>query len=147
MDSSLERFTSAQAYDYEAALSEVRRGKKTSHWIWYVFPQLRGLGRSEMARYYGISSLKEAKAYLSDPVLGPRLVEISEVLMELKDKDADRIFGGLDAMKVRSCMTLFAEVSEENSVFHRVLEAYFHGEKDKLTIDLLKRAADSNESE
>ena len=145
MDYNLERFKSAQAYDYFNALGEIRNGRKTSHWMWYIFPQLQGLGCSRMADYYGISCIEEARAYLADPVLGPRLVEISEALMELEDKDAAKIFGFPDVLKLRSCMTLFAEVSEENSVFQRVLDAYYHGEKDEGTIELLTITANKNE--
>ena len=134
----LERFKKAQAFDYETALREVRNGMKISHWMWYIFPQLKGLGRSSTAEYYGIDGRAEAEAYLADPVLGPRLIEISEALMGLENKNADRIFGFPDNLKLRSCMTLFAEVSGEDSVFQSVLEAYFHGEKDPLTLNLLR---------
>ena len=137
----LERFIRAQQSDYDIALREVRNGKKRSHWMWYVFPQMRGLGRSGTADYYGIDSLDEAKAYLDNPVLGSRLVEISSALMDLETKDATRIFGYPDVLKLRSCMTLFAVAcKEENSVFRQVLDAYFHGEPDEQTLNLLKRA-------
>ena len=137
----LERFIRAQQDDYDIALREVRNGKKRSHWMWYVFPQMRGLGRSGTADYYGIDGLDEAKAYLDNPVLGPRLVEISMALMDLETKDATRIFGYPDVLKLRSCMTLFAVAcKEENSVFRQVLDAYFHGEPDEQTLNLLKRA-------
>ncbi len=134
----LERFKKAQTQDYGNALREIRNGRKKSHWMWYVFPQVRGLGHSSMADYYGISGIDEAKAYLADPVLGPRLAEISEALMELEEKDAAKIFGFPDVLKLRSCMTLFAAVSGENSVFQKVLDAYYQGEKDERTIALLK---------
>ena len=133
----LERFKRAQAQDYDTALREIRNGRKRSHWMWYIFPQVRGLGHSSMADYYGIDGLEEARAYLADGVLGPRLKEISEALLALEDKDAERIFGFPDVLKLRSCMTLFAAVSEEDSVFHRVLDTYYHGEKDELTLSLL----------
>ena len=133
----LERFKRAQAQDYDTALREIRNGRKRSHWMWYIFPQVRGLGHSSMADYYGIDGLEEARAYLADGVLGPRLKEISEALLALEDKDAERIFGFPDVLKLRSCMTLFAAVSEEDSVFHRVLDTYYHGEKDELTLALL----------
>ena len=137
----LERFIRAQQSDYDIALREVRNGKKRSHWMWYVFPQMRGLGRSGTADYYGIDGLDEAEAYLDNPVLGPRLVEISSALMDLETKDATRIFGYPDVLKLRSCMTLFAVAcKEENSVFRQVLDAYFHGEPDEQTLNLLKRA-------
>ena len=140
MDYNLERFKNAQTYDYGIALSEIRSGWKSGHWMWYIFPQLRGLGYSGMADYYGISCLDEARAYLADLELGPRLVEISEVLMGLEDKNATKIFGFPDVLKLRSCMTLFAEVSEKNSVFQRVLDAYYHGKKDERTLKLMKEA-------
>ena len=138
MEYNLERFKSAQACDYGNALSEIRSGRKRSHWMWYIFPQLRGLGHSSMANYYGIECLDEARAYLADPVLGARLVQISEALMELENKDAVRIFGYPDVHKLRSCMTLFDAVSDDGSVFQRVLEAYYRGEKDERTLELLK---------
>jgi uncharacterized protein (DUF1810 family) len=106
--------------------------------MWYIFPQVRGLGHSSMADYYGLDGREEARAYLADPMLGPRLLAISEALLELEDKDAARIFGFPDVLKLRSCMTLFAAVSEEGSVFHRVLDAYYHGEKDELTMARLR---------
>lgn len=134
----LERFKRAQARDYDIALREIRSGRKRSHWMWYIFPQVRGLGHSSMADYYGLDGREEARAYLADPMLGPRLLAISEALLELEDKDAARIFGFPDVLKLRSCMTLFAAVSEEGSVFHRVLDAYYHGEKDKLTMARLR---------
>lgn len=134
----LERFKSAQAVDYDTALHEINNGRKRSHWMWYIFPQLRGLGHSSMANYYGIGCSDEAIAYLADPVLGSRLVQISEALMELENKDAVRIFGYPDVQKLRSCMTLFATVSEDGSVFQRVLDAYYHSEKDERTMELLK---------
>ena len=135
----LERFKKMQVLDYEKALGEIRGGRKKTHWMWYIFPQLRELGRSGMAEYYGISGKDEARAYLADPILGPRLVEISEALMELEDKDAGRIFGYPDVVKLRSCMTLFLEVSGEDSVFWRVLDAYYHGVKDQETLRILEK--------
>ena len=127
-DHSLERFVDAQERMYEMALAEVKSGKKLSHWIWYIFPQLKGLGESYNSHYYGIDDLDEARAYLRHPILGARLREITEVLM-LSDINTKEIFGGLDAMKVRSCMTLFNEVSEDN-LFVDVLNKHYKGEKD-----------------
>ncbi len=138
MEYDLQRFKDAQRRDYERALSEIRSGRKRTHWMWYVFPQLRGLGHSETAYQYGISGLEEARAYLNDPALGARLKEISEALMQLEDKDASCIFGWPDDLKLRSCMTLFSLVSEPDSVFHRVLDAYFDGERDERTLMILK---------
>ena len=135
----LERFKKAQTQDYGNALREIRNGRKKSHWMWYVFPQVRGLGHSSMADYYGISGIDEAKAYLADPVLGPRLAEISEALMELEEKDAAKIFGFPDVLKLRSCMTLFALAAPEQPVFGRVLEKYYAGRRDERTLELLKK--------
>ena len=138
MNDNLERFKSAQASSYDGALREVRRGRKTSHWMWYIFPQVRGLGRSSTADFYGISGKEEARAYLADPVLGARLKEISEALLELEDKDAGKIFGFPDELKLRSSMTLFAEVSGPDSVFQQVLDAYYHGKKDERTLQIFE---------
>ncbi len=134
----LERFKQAQEYAYATALAEIRGGKKTSHWIWYIFPQLKGLGRSYNSEYYGIENLEEAKAYLEDETLGTRLREISQALMEHTNKhSAYDIFGGLDAKKVKSCMTLFDMVSP-NDVFASVLDAFFDGKRDGRTIGKIK---------
>ena len=135
---SLNRFIDAQNYMYETALTEIKNGMKISHWIWFIFPQLRGLGRSDMAYKYGINGIEEAKEYLAHPVLSARLTEISEALLVHKNKDIEYIMGGIDAMKLRSSMTLFALVSEENSVFHQVLDCFYDGEMDEYTIKLIK---------
>ena len=135
---SLNRFIDAQNYMYETALTEIKNGMKVSHWIWFIFPQLRGLGRSDMAYKYGINGIEEAKEYLAHPVLSARLTEISEALLVHKNKDIEYVMGGIDAMKLRSSMTLFALVSEENSVFHQVLECFYNGEMDEYTIKLIK---------
>lgn len=136
----LERFKRAQEYDYLIALEEVQNGEKRTHWMWYIFPQVAGLGRSRMAIQYAINNLREAKAYLADETLGNRLVKISNVLLGLETNDAQQVFGPVDAMKLRSCMTLFAYISEEGSVFHRVLEKYYNGEWDALTLEILSYA-------
>ena len=134
----LERFVKAQEYDYSAALAEIRAGHKRSHWIWYIFPQLEGLGRSHMAKFYGIEDIDEARAYLAHPVLGARLKEICEALMQLKSSDPGEVMGGFpDDMKLHSCMTLFAVISEEGSVFHDVLHKFFGGEMDKNTLAII----------
>ena len=135
---SLNRFIDAQNYMYETALTEIKNGMKMSHWIWFIFPQLRGLGRSDMAYKYGINGIEEAKEYLAHPVLSARLTEISEALLVHKNKDIEYIMGGIDAMKLRSSMTLFALVSEEDSVFHQVLDCFYDGEMDEYTIKLIK---------
>ena len=135
----MNRFIDAQNYMYETALTEIKNGMKISHWIWFVFPQLRGLGRSDMAYKYGINGIEEAKEYLAHPVLFARLTEISEALLVHKNKDIEYIMGGIDAMKLRSSMTLFALASEENSVFHQVLDCFYNGEMDEYTIKLIKK--------
>jgi uncharacterized protein (DUF1810 family) len=135
----LARFVDAQQHDYDTALAEIRRGRKTSHWMWYVFPQFEGLGESAMSRRYAIRSLDEAKAYLAHPVLGPRLLTCADALLHVNGRTAREIFGSPDDMKLRSSATLFAMVSAEGSPFHRVLEQYFGGEGDDLTRRLAAR--------
>ena len=134
---SLDRFLEAQERIYEIALKEIRNGEKESHWMWYIFPQLRGLGKSQMAYAYGINGLEEAKAYLAHPVLSARLIEISEALLEHKGKDIEDILGDIDAMKLRSSMTLFALISEGGSIYHNVLDCFYNGKTDSYTIELI----------
>lgn len=136
---SLDRFLEAQERMYEIALKEIRKGEKESHWMWYIFPQLRGLGKSQMAYAYGINGLEEAKAYLDHPVLFARLIEISEALLEHKDQDIEDILGDIDAMKLCSSMTLFALISKDVSTFQRVLDCFYDGEMDEETIKLTKK--------
>jgi uncharacterized protein (DUF1810 family) len=138
-ETTLNRFIKAQENDYERALTEVRNGKKRSHWMWYIFPQIHGLGFSEMARHYAITSKKEAADYLQHPVLGTRLVEISTALLTLESNDAQYILGSPDDMKLQSCMTLFALLDNTNPVFEQVLDKYYNGKKDQKTLDLIKR--------
>jgi uncharacterized protein (DUF1810 family) len=133
----LNRFVSAQASDYQRALAELRNGRKRSHWIWYIFPQIDGLGFSSTAKYYAIKSLDEAKAYLAHPILGPRLVECAEALLKIENRTAHQILGSPDDLKVRSCATLFAAVSPAGSVFERVLEKYYDRERDAKTLGIL----------
>jgi uncharacterized protein (DUF1810 family) len=133
----LERFVVAQEHVYDAALSELRAGRKTSHWMWFVFPQIAGLGRSPTAQRYGIASLDEARAYLDHPVLGPRLLESAGALTELSGRTAEQIFGGLDALKLRSSMTLFARAAPEQPRFGEVLARYFNGVEDRDTLQRL----------
>ncbi|HVD37625.1 MAG TPA: DUF1810 domain-containing protein [Solirubrobacterales bacterium] len=135
----LQRFVDAQEEGdaYEQALSELRAGRKTSHWMWFVFPQRAGLGQSAMSRRYAIGSAAEAQAYLDHPVLGPRLVECSEALLAHDDRSAREIFGGVDEVKLRSSMTLFAAVASERPIFQQVLDRYFEGEVDASTTDWL----------
>ena len=134
---SLKRFEDAQENMYQIALKEIVNGKKVSHWMWYIFPQLRGLGYSHMAYTYGINGVEEAKAYLAHPVLSARLIEITEALLIHKEKPIEDILGDIDAMKLRSSMTLFASLSEVGSVFHQVIENFYDNEPDEATIKLL----------
>jgi uncharacterized protein (DUF1810 family) len=125
----LDRFVLAQdgQQTYRQAVSELRRGRKTSHWMWFVFPQIAGLGRSAIAQEYAIADLAEAQAYLAHPLLGPRLVECAEIVAGHTDRTAEQIFGGIDAMKLRSSMTLFAAADPDQPVFGRVIEQFFAG--------------------
>ena len=136
---SLERFVRAQELAYPIALQDIKKGKKRSHWMWYIFPQLRGLGMSSMAHKYGIVDLGEAKAYLEHPVLSGRLYELCGELLKHKDKSAYDIFGDIDAMKLKSSMTLFALTSKEHTIFDEVLECFFDGERDAITLKLINR--------
>jgi uncharacterized protein (DUF1810 family) len=129
----LDRFLSAQAGVYDRALAEITRGRKDSHWMWFVFPQIDGLGFSATAKTYAIKSLDEARAYLAHPALGPRLVECAEAVLGVEGRTAEEIFGPVDTMKLRSSATLFAAVSSAGSVFHRLIEKYFRGEPDEKT--------------
>ncbi len=133
----LKRFVDAQAGDYDRALAEIKAGRKRSHWIWYVFPQIDGLGFSSMSKRYAIKSVDEAKAYLAHPVLGPRLVEVCEAALTVEGKSAHEIFGSPDDLKLKSCATLFATVSTPDSVFARLLDKYFRGERDGKTLQLI----------
>ena len=135
---SLDRFLEAQERMYETALKEIKNGEKESHWMWYIFPQLRGLGRSQMAYVYGINGLEEAKAYLAHPVLSARLIEICEALLEHKNEDIEDILGDIDSMKLRSSMTLFALISEKNSIFFQVLECFYDGKMNGYTLKLIE---------
>ena len=134
---SLDRFVQAQTLMYPSVLKQIQNGKKTSHWMWFMFPQLRGLGTSTMAHLYGISGLGEAKAYLAHPVLSGRLYELCGELLKHKDKSAYDIFGDIDAMKLKSSMTLFALTSEDYTIFDEVLEHFFGGEMDEVTVKLI----------
>ena len=135
----LERFIEPQEQDYEQALKEIRNGRKVSHWIWYIFPQLRGLGKSYMSDYYGIRDLDEAKAFLQDPYLGKNLQEISEALLNLDNDNVTQIMGRQDDMKLKSSMTLFACADPENAVFEKVLEKFYNGHKDGRTLKMLSK--------
>jgi uncharacterized protein (DUF1810 family) len=135
----LERFVAAQDEHgtYERAVKELRAGMKLSHWMWFIFPQIAGLGFSAMSQRYAIGSLEEARAYLAHPVLGPRLLECARILTATRDLTATDIFGGIDAMKLRSSMTLFATAAPEQPAFGEVLGKYFQGEPDEATLERL----------
>jgi uncharacterized protein (DUF1810 family) len=133
----LERFVDAQQGIYEQALAELRAGRKRSHWMWFVFPQIAGLGRSPTAQRYAISGLDEARAYLAHPLLGPRLRECCRMLLELPDPDAADVLGGIDALKLRSSMTLFARADPGEPLFANVLERWYGGRPDEATERIL----------
>ena len=133
----LDRFKKAQEEDYPYALQEIKAGRKRSHWIWYIFPQLKGLGFSSMSEYYGIDGRAEAQAYIADPLLRSRLVEISEALLALESNNPTQVMGYPDDLKLKSSMTLFAEVAPDIPVFEQVLQKFFAGEKDSRTLKLL----------
>jgi uncharacterized protein (DUF1810 family) len=139
-DLDLDRFVRAQQPPaYDRVLAELRRGQKTGHWIWFIFPQVAGLGSSEMSRFYAITSLDEARAYLAEPVLGPRLRECAGLVAAAQGRTAEQIFGSLDAMKVRSCMTLFHRAAPHEAVFRQVLDGFYGGVTDPMTERLLAR--------
>jgi uncharacterized protein (DUF1810 family) len=135
----LDRFLRAQAADYNRALSELREGEKRSHWMWFTFPQIEGLGQSAMSRRYSIKSAAEARAYLDHPVLGPRLRECATVVLNIVGRSAFEVFGSPDDLKLRSCATLFARVSDD-AVFQEILDKYFDGQCDNETLRLLDAA-------
>lgn len=135
----LTRFVQAQDRDYERAISEIRSGRKRSHWMWYIFPQFDGLGFSPTSQHYAIKSIAEAEAYLRHPVLGPRLLECVRATLGLEGRSASEVFGSPDDMKLRSCATLFASVSPAGSVFAQLLDKYFDGGRDEKTLELLGR--------
>ena len=129
----LERFVDAQQGVYEVALAEIRAGRKRSHWMWFIFPQIAGLGRSPTARQYAISSLDEAREYLAHPILGPRLVQCAVVLGEIEGRSAEQVLGSIDAQKLRSSMTLFLRAAQDEAEFQQVLDKYFGGAADEAT--------------
>ena len=135
MDTCLNRFLEAQKYSYETALEEIKKGKKMSHWMWYIFPQIKGLGHSETALYYEIKSLEEAKAYLEHDVLRNRLLQLTDELLLLTTNNPIEIFGYVDAMKLKSCMTLFEYISDIEN-FGKVLEKFYQGLRDEYTITI-----------
>lgn len=133
----LARFLKAQEHSYASALRELRAGEKRSHWIWYVFPQLRGLGRSANAETYGLVGLAEARAYLAHPTLGQRLREATEIMLAHRTPDAAAVLGELDALKFRSCLTLFSLADPSQQILADALKHFFQGERDELTVELL----------
>ena len=136
-DYDLTRFYKAQENEYEQALAEIKNGYKEGHYMWYIFPQIRFLGYSENAIRYGIANIEEAQAYVNDDILGARLRELCEALLKLPTNDPVEIFGELDAMKLKSCMTLFKEASDDHEIFDAVLLKFFKGELDQLTLEKL----------
>ena len=136
MNYDLQRFHKAQKFDYPVALGEIKNGRKESHWMWYIFPQLKELGYSSTAKYYGLTK-DEAKAYINDEILKSRLIEISQALLELTSNNATEILGYPDDLKLKSCMTLFSEIAPELEVFDQVLQKFFSGKKDDKTLKLL----------
>lgn len=141
MSDELKRFRDAQKADYEQALSEIRAGKKRSHWMWYIFPQIHGLGYSSISRYYAIKNLQEAKDYLKDPVLGGHLREISSALLSLQTDDPHRVFGSPDDLKLLSCMTLFEQADQAETVFSQVIDKFYGGRRDRKTLQILENEA------
>ena len=134
----LGRFIDAQETTYEGAMLELARGRKESHWIWYIFPQIEGLGKSDKAKFYSIKSLEEGRAYLEHPVLGPRLFEACEILLTLKGTSINEVMGFPDDLKLLSSMTLFETFSKSNSVFTRIIEIYFDSERDEATLEIIE---------
>lgn len=133
----LKRFTDAQETSYAIALSEIKNGRKRTHWMWYIFPQIAGLGSSETSKFYAIKNKTEAEEYLRHPTLGKRLVEISEALLEIEGKTANQIFGSPDDMKLKSSMTLFGAMDDANPVFQKILDGYFGGAEDERTLQII----------
>ena len=147
MSYDLDRFVAAQQGTYDGAVAELRRGRKTGHWIWFVFPQLDGLGRSEMSQRYGIASLQEARAYVAHPVLGPRLRECAAALIATHGRSPEGILGSIDAVKVRSSMTLFEKAAPDEAVFGAVIDRFYGGRRDPATEAMLGTASAGQERE
>ena len=137
MENSLQRFINAQEKDYDTALAEISQGRKRSHWIWYIFPQIQGLGFSETSKFYAIKNIDEAAEYLKHPILGERLIRICHALIKNSGDDANKIFGSPDDMKLKSSMTLFAALPGTDPVFQKVLDKFFNGTRDSKTIEIL----------
>lgn len=139
----LQRFIDAQEGIFDIALQEIKNGRKRSHWMWFIFPQLKGLGHSSTSMYYGLDGTDEARAYLYNPILGTRLKEITNTLLELPITNAHEILGSPDDIKLRSCMTLFDAI-DPDSVFQKVLDKFFHGRKDNRTLSILNHSIQNN---
>ena len=137
-DNNLKRFIDAQEKDFPIALSEIMNGKKQSHWMWYIFPKIHGLGFSETSRFYAIKNIYETEEFLNHPVLGSRLIHICNELLNLRSNDADDIFGYPDYLKLHSSMTLFSSLTNSNSVFKKVLDKFFNGKQDKKTLEIIE---------
>lgn len=135
----LQRFLKAQERDYNTALKEIRNGRKMSHWIWFIFPQVKGLGISSTSEYYGIEDIKEARAYLDNKTLRSRLLEISAALLDLDTSDARQVMGSPDHLKLRSSMTLFAVADPDIPVFREVLDKYYNGVMDEKTLNIINK--------
>lgn len=133
----LGRFVQAQNETFDKALLEIKQGRKSSHWMWYIFPQFNGLGSSATSQFYSIKTLKEARAYLTHPILGPRLKESVEAALGVEGRSAYEVFGSPDDMKLKSCATLFANISPPDSVFHQLLVKFFEGKPDRVTLKLI----------
>ncbi len=133
----LQRFIDAQESKFQKALNEIKNGRKQSHWMWFIFPQIAGLGFSETSKFYAIKNIAEASLYLEHHVLGFRLIEISKALLEIEGKTANQVFGNPDDLKLKSCMTLFSSIQNTNPIFETVLEKYFNGTKDFKTLQLI----------
>ncbi|KRB56547.1 DUF1810 domain-containing protein [Flavobacterium sp. Root186] len=140
----LARFLDAQNKLYLTALAEIKKGKKETHWMWFIFPQIKGLGTSDTSNLYAIADLKEASEFLEHPILGKHLIEISDILLTFKRKSADGIFGDLDARKLRSSMTLFSMAENTSPIFQEILDAFFSGESDPLTISIINSTIKSS---
>jgi len=138
----LTKFLDAQNQIYLTALAEINRGKKETHWMWFIFPQIKGLGHSSTAKFYGIADLDEAENYLAHPVLGRHLIEISEELLKINGKSATEIFGSPDDLKLRSSMTLFSQTGNTYPIFQQVLDKFFSGQHDKMTLKILEQTGD-----
>ncbi|PSR55537.1 DUF1810 domain-containing protein [Adhaeribacter arboris] len=136
-ENNLKRFMDAQEADYSMALAEVKNGRKRSHWMWYIFPQIQGLGFSEISKFYAIQDINEAEAFLKHPILGSRLVLICQELLQLKENNANKIFGSPDDLKLKSSMTLFSLVPDTDPVFQQVLDKFFNGTKDSKTLQIV----------